>query len=105
MCMLSGFSPTLCNFMDCSLPGSSVHGVVLAKILAFSAHQTKFLKNMETAFEGNRKVALILSQQRGKQQAYASRTVHHLPHEKSRGLYDVRAHSEQSGVSDETQRC
>ena len=60
---------------------------------------------MEIAFKGSRKVALILSQQRGKQQAYASRTVHHLPHERARGLYDVRAHSQQSGVSDETQRC
>ena len=25
-CMLTRFSPTLCNSMDCSLPGSSVHG-------------------------------------------------------------------------------
>ena len=25
--------PTLCNPMDCSLPGSSVHGILQAKIL------------------------------------------------------------------------
>ena len=25
--------PTLCDPMDCSLPGSSVHGIILAKIL------------------------------------------------------------------------
>ncbi|KAM7233651.1 hypothetical protein CapIbe_015787, partial [Capra ibex] len=25
--------PTLCDFMDCSLPGSSVHGIFQARIL------------------------------------------------------------------------
>ena len=38
--------------------------LLLTKILAFSAHQSQ-IKNMETEFEGNRKVALILSQQKG----------------------------------------
>jgi len=40
---------------------------VAAKILAFSAHQSG-IKNMETEFGGNRKVALILSWQRGRTQ-------------------------------------
>ena len=35
--------PTLCNPMDCSLPGSSVHGIFQARVLewvaiAFSGH-------------------------------------------------------------------
>ena len=29
--------PTLCNPMDCSLPGSSVHGILLARILEWVA--------------------------------------------------------------------
>ena len=29
--------PTLCNPMDCSLPGSSVHGILWARILAWTA--------------------------------------------------------------------
>ena len=37
--------------------------LLLTKILAFSAHWSQ-IKNMETEFEGNRKVVLILSQQR-----------------------------------------
>ena len=27
--------PTLCDPMDCSLPGSSVHGILLARILKY----------------------------------------------------------------------
>ena len=27
------FSPTLCNTMDCSLPGSSVHGILWSRLL------------------------------------------------------------------------
>ena len=38
--------------------------LLLTKVLAFSAHQSQ-IKKMETEFEGNRKVALILSQQKG----------------------------------------
>ena len=29
--------PTLCNPMDCSLPGSSVHGIFLARVLEWGA--------------------------------------------------------------------
>ena len=29
--------PTLCNLMDCSLPGSSVHGILQARILEWVA--------------------------------------------------------------------
>ena len=29
--------PTLCNPMDCSLPGSSVHGILQARILEWAA--------------------------------------------------------------------
>ena len=36
-CMLSCFSPTLCNSMDCSLPGSSVCGIIQARILEWVA--------------------------------------------------------------------
>ena len=29
--------PTLCNPMDCSLPGSSIHGIFQARVLAWVA--------------------------------------------------------------------
>ena len=29
--------PALCNLMDCSLPGSSVHGILQARILEYVA--------------------------------------------------------------------
>ena len=29
--------PTLCDAMDCSLPGSSIHGIFQAKILEWGA--------------------------------------------------------------------
>ena len=29
--------PTLCNPMDCSLPGSSIHGILQAKVLEWVA--------------------------------------------------------------------
>ena len=35
--MLSGFSPTLCDPVDCSLPTSSVHGILQARILEWVA--------------------------------------------------------------------
>ena len=38
--------------------------MLLAKILAFSAHRNQ-MKNTETEFERNRKVAFILSRQKG----------------------------------------
>ena len=39
VCMLSCFSPvrTLCDPMDCSLPGSSVYGILWARILEWVA--------------------------------------------------------------------
>ena len=38
VCMLVAQScPTLCDFMDCSLPGSSVHGILKARILEWVA--------------------------------------------------------------------
>ena len=33
MCSVTQSCPTLCNAMDCSLPGSSVHGMSPARIL------------------------------------------------------------------------
>ena len=30
--LIAQLCPTLCNLMDCSLPGSSVHGVLQARI-------------------------------------------------------------------------
>ena len=30
-------SPTLCNLVDCSLPGSSVHGIFQARVLEWGA--------------------------------------------------------------------
>ena len=33
MCEVAQLYPTLCNPMDCSLPGSSVHGILQARIL------------------------------------------------------------------------
>ena len=43
--------PTLCNPMDCSLPGSSVHGIFQARTLewvaiAFSDNYTLLLYNL-----------------------------------------------------------
>ena len=33
LCLVAQSSPTLCNPMDCSLPGSSVHGILQARVL------------------------------------------------------------------------
>ena len=38
VCMLTQLSLTLCDRMDCSWPGSSVHGVLQARILGVSCH-------------------------------------------------------------------
>ena len=35
--LLSHFSPTLCDPMDCSLPGLPVHGIIQARILEWVA--------------------------------------------------------------------
>ena len=37
MCIVVQSCPTLCNSTDCSLPGSSVHGILQAKILEWVA--------------------------------------------------------------------
>ena len=37
VCVLSCFSPTLCDPMDCSLPGSSVYGIFWARMLEWVA--------------------------------------------------------------------
>ena len=33
LCLVAQSCPTLCNPMDCSLPGSSAHGILLGRIL------------------------------------------------------------------------
>ena len=37
VCLLAQSCPTLCDLMDCSPPGSSVHGIFEAKILGWIA--------------------------------------------------------------------
>ena len=37
LCSVAQSCPTLCNPMDCSLPGSSVHGILRARILEYAA--------------------------------------------------------------------
>ena len=37
LCLVAQACPTLCNPMDCSLPGSSVHGILLGRILEWVA--------------------------------------------------------------------
>ena len=37
MCLVTQLCPTLCNSMDCSPPGSSVHGIFQARILEWVA--------------------------------------------------------------------
>ena len=36
-CLFAKLCPTLCNPMDCSLPGSSVHGISQARVLEWVA--------------------------------------------------------------------
>ena len=38
VCSVSQSCPTLCNAIDCSLPGSSVHGISQAGILELACH-------------------------------------------------------------------
>ena len=47
--------PTLCDFIDCSLPGSSVHGIFQARVLEWGA--IAFSKG--TLEPGKGKVALL----------------------------------------------
>ena len=42
--------PTLCDPMDCSLPGSSVHGIFQARVLEWGATAFSVLHNSETRF-------------------------------------------------------
>ena len=37
VCSVSQLCPTLCDYMDCSPPGSSVHGISQARILEWVA--------------------------------------------------------------------
>ena len=37
LCLVAQSCPTLCNPMDCNLPGSSVHGILQARILEWIA--------------------------------------------------------------------
>ena len=37
VCLVSQSCPTLCDPLDCSLPGSSVHGIFQARILRWVA--------------------------------------------------------------------
>ena len=37
LCLVAQLCPTLCDLMDCSLPGSSVHGILQARILEWAA--------------------------------------------------------------------
>ena len=41
LCLVAQSCPTLCNPMDCSLPGSSVHGILLGRILEWVAISSK----------------------------------------------------------------
>ena len=65
-----------------------------------TAHQSQ-MKNMETEFGGDRKVAFILSWQRGEYSRLMPQELCSL-HEESRGLYVGKG--SQSGVSDEEQK-
>ena len=37
LCLVARSCPTLCDPMDCSLPGSSVHGILQARMLEWVA--------------------------------------------------------------------
>ena len=37
LCLVAQLYPTLCDPVDCSLPGSSVHGILQARILEWAA--------------------------------------------------------------------
>ena len=56
--LVSKLCPTLCNPMDCSLPGSSVYGISQARILecgAISSSRTSVLQAVKNlpAMQGN----------------------------------------------------
>ena len=56
--------PTLSNPMDCSLPGSSVHGIFQARVLewgaiAFSAHVELVVNNSSTSAEDANSIPVL----------------------------------------------
>ena len=65
-CLVTKSCPTLCDPMDCGLPGSSVHGILLARILQRGAvspsraSSQSRIKAMSPALQGD---ALLLSHQ------------------------------------------
>ena len=80
MLYISPVPPFICHIV----------GVLLAKILSSSA-QWSWMKNVETEFGGNRKVALILSQRRGEHSRLLPRNLCLPPHHPAtlRGLSSV----------------
>ena len=66
VCSVSQSCPTLCNPMDCSLPGPSVHGIFQARILewvafSFSKEMTAFI----LCYDLNQKLKLTKMQNFG----------------------------------------
>ena len=51
--------PTLGNSMDCSLPGSSIHGILQAKVLEWSAIAFSMLSRLVITFLSRRKRLII----------------------------------------------
>ena len=47
-CLVAQLCPTLCDPMDCSLPGSSVHGILQARIL----EQVAISSSRESSYPG-----------------------------------------------------
>ena len=46
--LVTQLSPTLCDPMDCSPPGYSIHGILQARILAAAAASAKSLQSCPT---------------------------------------------------------
>ena len=47
VCEVSQLCPTLCDPMDCSLPGSSIHGTLQSRVLEWGATLTCSFSNLE----------------------------------------------------------
>ena len=56
-CLVTKLCLTLCNLMDCSLPGSSVHGVFQARTL----ERVSFLGRKLHSLQGSEHLACILA--------------------------------------------
>jgi len=69
--------------------------LLLAKNLAFFDHRS-LIKNTETEFGGNRKVVLFSVGGEGNTVGTWLKNCSPLLHEESRGLYKMRAHSQES---------